>query len=357
MPTRPAPRRAALAAALSLSLFAPGAQALDFVLQTTGAALTAEQLAGFNVAADYWKSRLTDNVTVYLKVGFDDLSGNTLGNTTWDQVQLSYTDVRGRLATDRTSSADATAFSHLQPGPALGFLSTQTDGSTRLNNDTTGVNANDNRLLQLTSANAKALGVDRSAFDEAGVADATIRFASGYAGRFAYQRTGGGVPADRIDFITVAEHEIGHALGFNSGVDGISHCLSEPLQCGTQNGFDNSAWYSPLDLYRYGAPGTLDFTVGGASYFSLDGGASAIEGFSSGTTDQASHFLRSSATLMRPIVPWGQSYDATGADLLALDAIGWNLATAVPEPAGAALLLGGLAVIGWARRRSQRVNA
>jgi hypothetical protein len=36
---------------------------------------------------------------------------------------------------------------------------------------------------------------------------------------------------------------------------------------------------------------------------------------------------------------------------MALDAIGWNLTAAVPEPQTYALLLGGLGVVAWARRR------
>jgi len=55
--------------------------------------------------------------------------------------------------------------------------------------------------------------------------------------------------------------------------------------------------------------------------------------------------------LMRAFVGNGQSYDASAADLAAFDAIGWNLAVAVPEPATYALMLGGLAAVGAAARR------
>jgi hypothetical protein len=81
----------------------------------------------------------------------------------------------------------------------------------------------------------------------------------------------------------------------------------------------------------------------------------SIQPFSTGEENgngwQASHFGTDATTLMRPFVPDGASYDATAADLMALDAIGWNLTAAVPEPQTYALLLGGLGVVAWARRR------
>ena len=350
-------RHAALAFALGLGL-APAAHALDFVFTDVGATpMTAQQFLGFQAAANYWKGKLSDNVTVYLSVGFDDLGANTLGTTTWDRVQMTYGGVRSLLTLDASSAADASAVSHLQPGSSLSFTATQPDKTTRLDND----GSINNRELLITSANAKALGQDT--VNNAGSPDAVIKFATGYASQFAYSRINGGVPANQLDFITLAEHEIGHALGFVSGVDGIDRCIGNAEQCGTAGGFDGSAWYYPLDLFRYSAPGSLNVAVGGAPYLSLDGGASAIQPFSTGQYNgdgrQASHFANGTATLLRPVVPFGQSYDASTADLLAVDAIGWNLTTAVPEPQTYALLLSGLAVLGWARSRLQlgRVSA
>lgn len=349
--SRPFHRPAVLTLALGLAGLAPAAHALDIVFKDIGATtMSSQQFAAFESAASYWESKLTDNVTVYINIRFDDLGGGTLATANWAYSQATYSDLRGRLATDAKSATDASAVSNLQTGPSLSFLATQPDRTTRLDND----GSFNNTTLKFTTANAKALGL--STPTDAGSPDAVIRFANGFANGFAYTRVGGSVPFDKIDFITLAEHEIGHALGFISGVDGIDFCLDNAAQCGTSQGFDSNAWYSTLDLFRYSAAGTLDLTVGGdpKPYFSLDGGASALQAFSTGQFNgdgsQASHFSGSNTVLMGPFVPYGQSYDATTTDLLAMDAIGWDV-TAVPEPQTYALLLSGLAVLGWARRR------
>lgn len=345
-------RSTALALALGLVGLAPSAQALNILFKDIGATpMSGQQLSAFQSAASYWQSKLTDNVTVYVSVAFADLGSGTLGSTTWAPYSLAYGDLRSRMTADAKSATDATAVGHLQTGPALSFIATQPNLTTRLDND----GSLNNTELKLTSANAKALGLATPT--DASSPDAVIRFASNFASSFAFARTNGQVPADKIDFITVAEHEIGHALGFVSGVDSIDFCLDHAAQCGTTNGFENEVSYSALDLFRYSAPNTLNLAVGGnpKPYFSVDGGATSVLSFSTGQYhgdgNQADHFSTNANILMAPFVHKGQSYDASTADLMALDAIGWNLTTAVPEPQSYALLLGGLAAIGWARRR------
>src|SRR5690606_11215974 len=70
-----------------------------------------------------------------------------------------------------------------------------------------------NNWIQLTRANAKAVGL--IAGNDAGL-DGTIRFSSSFA--FDYDPSDGITPGT-MDFIGVAIHEIGHSLGFTSGVD------------------------------------------------------------------------------------------------------------------------------------------
>jgi len=347
-------RPAALALAVSVAGLAPTAQALNLVLTDVGSTkMSAQQFAAFQTAAGYWENKLADPVTVYVNVAFGNLGTNVLGSATSAKAAVDYSEVRSLLAADAFSAVDASAVGHLQAGSALSFMATQGDLTSRLDAD----GSTNNRQLFLTTANAKALGKDVGG-TSVGNPDATITFANAFASSFAYSRVNGQVPSDKTDFITVAEHEIGHALGFMSGVDGIDNCAGATNPCGLEssaNRFENQDWFYTLDLFRYSAAGVLDLRVGGSPYFSVDGGVTAIQPFSTGEKYgngwQASHFDTGTATLMRPFVPSGQSYDASYADLMALDAIGWNLTAAVPEPQSYALLLGGLGVLAWARRR------
>lgn len=319
--------------------------------------MTTQQLGAFQAAADFWSSKLTDKVTVYMDIGFGALAPNVLGGAYSTFASTSYASIRNRLALDASSALDVSAVAHLQSGPALSFLATQGDLTSRLDNDA----STNNTQMGLTTANAKAMGftVNTSALNP----DAALIFASGYADKFVYTRTGS-VPANRTDFITVAEHEIGHALGFSSGIDDIVSCAGASNPCGlldTADRFEDDWWYEPLDLFRYSGVGALDVRAGGSPYFSVDGGSTALESFSTGSLQgigyQASHFGLGGVNLMRPVVSQGTFYDASASDLAAFDAIGWDLAVAaVPEPETCAMLLAGLGAVGLATRRRARTH-
>lgn len=353
-------RLVAIALTLGLAALPPAAQALDIVLTDVGSTpMSTQQFAAFQTAANYWEGKLTNDVTVYISVSFGNLGANVLGSASSAKTTVDYGELRGLLAAGALSATDASAVGHLQAGPSLTFMATQGDLATRFDTD----DSTNNRQLFLTSANAKALGKS-TGNNAAGNPDATITFANAFASSFAYSRLNGQVPADKTDFITVAEHEIGHALGFMSGVDGIDNCAGPANSCGLADSadrFENQPWFYSLDLFRYSAAGLLDMRVGRSPYFSVDGGVTSIQPFSTGKDQgngwQASHFGTDVTTLMRPFVPDGQSYDATAADLMAMDVIGWNLAVAaVPEPETYALLLSGLGVVAWARsRRRERL--
>ena len=149
-------------------------------------------------------------------------------------------------------------------------------------------------------------------------------------------------------------------------------------------------------MFRYSAPGQLDFRVGGTRYFSLDGGDTAVFGntFSTGRYNgdgnQASHwkdnvgFIDPNAPgcfqstrqvgIMDPTSSPCYTENVTRNDIAAFDAMGWNLsvnalnyanmttaqiyqAAVVPEPGTWAMMLaGGLGVDGIARRQRRAAS-
>jgi len=140
------------------------------------------------------------------------------------------------------------------------------------------------------------------------------------------------VGAGLEDFVGVAIHEIGHALGFVSGVDTVDFSIVD------MSDLDGFAVYSTLDLFRYTADGVLDLAAVSDSYFSLDGGFTDLGLFSTGSENgdgaQASHWKDGMGLgIMDPSAnPAGQINTVSGLDLIAFDAIGWNL---IPEPSTA----------------------
>jgi hypothetical protein len=190
-----------------------------------------------------------------------------------------------------------------------------------------------------------------------------------------------GIDPAGYDFIGVAIHEIGHALGFSSGVD-IYDAHTGP-NAPVAGSVENLVEATMLDLFRYSAPGTLDWSTSAApKYFSLDGGKTALFGdayFSlglfNGDGNQASHWLDSPAGqpqlgILDPTSALGQMQAVTGLDLAAFDAIGWTVAPnarddagyrlttaqiaaadAVPEPASWAMMIAGFGAIGCVLRR------
>lgn len=333
---------AAISAAAAL---APGnAKAISFVLNdVTPGGMSMEALAGFNQAVDIWESKIADAITFNLDISFTTLGAGILGSTGSNTIGASYTNVRTALTTKATSANDAVAVAGLPIGTSLSFVTNNATTSARFtdNNDT-----GNNNTLDVNTANAKALGLLAA---NAPGTDASIGFSDAFSWDFDQSD---GVDAGKQDFVGVTVHEIGHALGFVSGVDTVDATHGDGVDAGTS--LENFRVFSVHDLYRYGSPGVLDYATGGTPYFSIDGGTTSLATMSTGSANgdgrQASHWKDNFGIgIMDPTAnPPGNVNTLSALDLVAFDVIGYEL---VPEPTSALLGAIGLMFIVSRRRK------
>ena len=179
--------------------------------------------AALNRAATQWTSRITDPVTVNIDVSFQVLPGGILGQAS--SVILTTTDggydnVRNALIADAAGEADDAIVASL-PTAAQFTVGTPPAGVII-----------DNELLG-SKANFKALGFQ--GLDLAiGPTDGVIQFNVAFP--FDFDNSNG---VNGTDFETVAAHEIGHVLGFQSVVDIFDQ------------GFTGLLGVFMLDLFRF----------------------------------------------------------------------------------------------------------
>ncbi|MEO5916837.1 MAG: NF038122 family metalloprotease [Luteolibacter sp.] len=341
------PSRTALALTVFAALCIP-VSALTFNFTFTPES-TAQDIAGFNAAGAFWSSKFSDNVTLNMDVGTAALGTGILAQAGSTQGEVSYTDFRNHLAADATSAFDNTALSSLATGTSFGMLLNRTSNNPNGSGSATAYLDNDgddnNTTLYITTANAKAIG-----YTYAG-SDASITFGNSFSWDY---DSSNGISSGSYDFVGIAIHEIGHSLGFISGVD-ILDGNSPPINGPFSD--DQFTYVSSLDLFRYStasaASGVIDWTASATNkYFSLNNGTTAIAGFSTGLNfgdgRQASHWKDNLGLgVMDPTAATGETLVAGPNDFLAFDVIGWDV---VPEPSS--VLLGSFGMLfAMGRRR------
>jgi hypothetical protein len=392
-----------LLAASAAALACAPAHAVTFnLIDTGGTAVGTQARQGFEAAASYWSSVLTNNVTVNLRIGFSALGAGILGSTGSTSALEFNSAYYNALYNNVTSATDLQAVTNLRPlgvsaGYGLNSLTVQTNAlnaagtgylDTALRTDNDG--SQNNNVVSINTSTAKALGLTTDANGRTlnpTAVDGSITFSTGF--NFDFNPTDG-ISANSFDFIGVAIHEMGHALGFRSGVDTYDAYTAPGDGTATASrtgALENVTVATGLDMFRYSAPGVLDWSTQGTPYFSIDGGQTQVLGnslFSTGVRNgdgrQASHWKDSAAGVpqlgvLDPTSGYGQMQEITALDLAAFDVIGWqtafdplsnptyrmttaavyqNFLGAVPEPATWLSMILGFGLIGSALRRRSR---
>lgn len=345
----------ALIAFCAMALSGSTAWGLTFNI-TAPPSISAQALAGFQAAGDQWEALFFDDITVNIDVNFTTLGAGILGSTSTSQGSIAYNGFSASLAGDIQSADDTAAVASLPIGSSFPlYINRTADNPNGAGNATPYIDndgGGNNSTIRMSFANAKAVGL-LPAHDPA--IDATIAFSSSFTWDF--DPTNGITPG-AFDFVGAATHEIGHALGFLSGVDIL--VANAPPNNGPFND-DLFTYVYPMDMFRFSAGsvgaqlGLRDWTADTrVKYFSLDGGTTSVTGnsqFATGLTfgdgRQASHWKDNLGLgILDPTAAAGELMVITPLDIRLFDVIGYNLTAdqveAVPEPATLGLMAAGL---------------
>src|SRR5215472_3757222 len=196
---------------------------------------------GVESAASYFESNFFDPITININVGWGEIAGQPVPSNSArslrQQTAFSFNQIESALKGDATSASDATADAHLpttDPG---------TGGAD----------------FTIANAEAKALGLLNG---NSSAVDGSIGFATDWN-------------PTNANFVGAVENEMSEIMGRASGIN-------------AENGVFTGA-YSVLDLFRYfaGPPVTPEPSSAtgpggqGSTYFSIDGGVTALKTFSS----------------------------------------------------------------------------
>ncbi len=305
-----------------------------FDSSVTGQAAAGAIESAFNTVLGDYAGAFSTPATVYINVGWGEVGGAALPSSAVGASSsnlygfYTYNQVRSLLtAAAASNSADQTL------ALALKHLSSTAPSGT-------------NRYV-VTAAEAKALGLIAPATART---DGSVGFA-GSTSSYSFDPTN--VAAGQYDFQAVAAHEVSEVLGRSSGVGG-------------------GMWRTPLDLFRYSAPGSLSYSFGQNAYFSVDGGATALQQFNAAASGDRADWATGSASrdAFDASIGKGQRKALSAIDLAELDVLGWSganvgntgamptgtafaVAGSVPEPAAWSLMILGFGLVG-ATARNQR---
>lgn len=316
-----------------------------------------EQIIAFETAGLMWSDYITDNMTVNIHVEMTDtLPDNVIGGALPAMMaDINYTNFRNAYQADSSSWFDRTGFDSLsilrEGSGGIGPNGTWEKFEARIDVGDIGYIIEDSAELNMTRANAKALGLI-SADDTA--LDGYILMNDLEDSSVDWNYNVNSITDSSLDFLSTAVHEVGHVLGFVSGVDKY-----DAQNFSNMNDFwsyfgnnDNVKQYAnrvvdyanPLDLFRYSDESlatkdnnnVMEMSVGTQAYF---GPAKRYYNFATGKERgldgdgfQASHWKQNDNDnwvqgIMDPLMKLGKIRRISNRDLIAMDMIGYDINT------------------------------
>ena len=321
----------ALLSAAALVCVQPRTAAALVIAKTYAASLSTSAKAVIDTAIAFYETAYSDPITVTIE--FHDM-GSGLGQSDTFETSLSYAQYRAALLADATSANDLTALANTAGG---------------INNPVNG-----SASITLKTANARAVGLSGAV----GTFIDPLSGCVGYSGDSCIGLNLSNTNDTQRGFssgsslITVVEHEINEALGLGSTLTGTTVPINP----------------APEDLFRWASAGTRSFNTnacgsGPAAYFSIDGGATNLNGFNNCANGaDYGDWVTHTPTQIQDAITNGTSAPFMTTALpesVALDVIGYTLAgsRAIPEPASLALLTVGLLGLRHVRRRRADTSA
>ena len=305
---------------LALMVSAPAHAGLSFNFtydETTLSAMGATNEAAMKAAnlyvANEYSALFSNNVTLNIAIGG---ATGILGNSLFtDSGSTNYGVLRTALINGASTPASITATSLL---PVINPIT------------------NGNRFV-VANAEAKALGL--LAGNAAG-SDGNFTLGTDVTYTFdAHNRAVVGA----YDYFAVAEHEFSELMG-----------RTTQIQVNPADSYGNM----PYDLFSFTAPGVRRLARDATGvYFSTDNGATVAKAFNpydvNNNADVQDWASSSMADSFDAFANSGTAGVISAVDVTAMNVLGWTSVSAVPEPGNYAMLLAGLGLLGFMRRKKQ----
>jgi len=244
-------------------------------------------------AAQLFTSTFSNHVVLNIDIGLGEINGAPLAQGALGESESSGYITSYGVVTNALAGADAALVSS-------GQLSANALASSA---------ADAGHNFFVTSAEAKALGLVNPS---SGV-DGFIGLIAGSS--LYYPANGGAIGPGQYDAVGAAAHEISEVMG-RIGMEGQSLGATSKV-------------YTPLDLFRYTAPGALDLTPT-AAYFSTNGGLADLQNYNNPSNGgDAADWATSPTTAKDAFDAFGTPgviENVTATDLLEVAVLGFHVA-------------------------------